>query len=433
MLKLNLLYLIFFLMTQLTPAILAQETHEDESKVPDYQLPDPLITSDGNKVTSAQMWQEVRRPEILQQFAEQMYGKFPEGSVTTSYQMMNTRTDALNGKATRKEVRLWFSNGTDSTYMDLLVYIPNEAPEPVPAFLGLSFYGNHTISPESDIILSEKWMPEQADFGIENHRATEASRSVRVNRWPVEKIIDRGYALATAYYGDLDPDYAGDDKNGIQPLFYKERQTQPEKDEWGSIGAWAWGLQKAMDYLETDGQINPAQVAVLGHSRIGKAALWAGASDERFAMVISNDSGCGGAALSRRRFGETVKVINTAFPHWFNENFKQYNNNEDALPFDQHELIALIAPRPVYIASASQDLWADPKGEFLGGLHASLVYELFGHEGLAATEMPPADQPVASGYIGYHLRTGKHDLTEYDWERYMDFADQHFGKGSKDN
>lgn len=395
----------------------------DEAKVPDYTLPDPLVAEDGQRVTDSETWQQKRRGEILRLFETHVYGRSPGRPENTTFDVLSVDGDALGGTAIRKEISISFRDNNDGPKIDVLIYQPR-CDQAVPAFLALNFYGNHTIQDDPGIKLSRSWMRNAPGRGVVNHRATEKSRATSTDRWPVETIVERGYALATAYYGDIDPDYDDGFQNGVHSLFYRDGQARPTADEWGSIGAWAWGLSRILDYLETDESIDHRCVAVMGHSRLGKTALWAAARDERFAMAISNNSGCGGAALSRRRFGETVARINTAFPHWFCENFKKYNDNEDALPVDQHMLIALCAPRPVYVASAAEDRWADPRGEFLAVKHAEPAYHLLGADRLETFELPAVDEPVASGSLGYHIRSGKHDVTDFDWQQYLDFADR---------
>lgn len=384
--------------------------------------PDPLIAVDGSVIDSAAAWRDVRRPEILELFRKHMYGRAPTGNKPLAVEAEHEES-ALDGLARRKQWRIRYGEG-DGAFFDVLMYVPHAAAGPVPAFLGLNFFGNQTVHADPGIRMPSSWLRNDKNIGVADNRPLERSRGARASRWPVEKILGRGYALVTVYYGDIDPDFDDGFANGVHGAFDSPFEGARAPDAWGSIAAWAWGLSRVLDSLEHEPSIDAARVAVLGHSRLGKTALWAGAQDDRFAMVISNNSGCGGAAYSRRRSGETVKVINRVFPHWFCTAFRAFNDREDQLPIDQHLLLAAIAPRPAYVASAAEDSWADPEGEFLSTSGASPVYRLLGTEGLPADTMPSIDHPV-HGQLGYHVRAGKHDLKWQDWQNYLTFADRH--------
>lgn len=388
----------------------------DESKVPAYTLPDPLRFDNGKKVRTVRQWEKKRRPELLALFEREMFGRAPGRPSALWFEPLYRDENALGGIAVRKEVKVHF-DATGKHYLKLLVYTPKAASGPVPAFLGINFKGNYATSFEEGILLPT---PEEIKaYGVVEN----LERGAAVSRWPLERIVGAGYGIATFYRGDIDPDYDDVFQNGVHPLFYREGQDYPDPDEWGTIAAWAWGLSRALDYLETDPDVDASKVAVFGHSRLGKTALWASALDRRFAAVISNCSGNCGAALSRRHFGETIRKVNWYRPQWFCDNFLKYNENEASLPFDQHTLIALSAPRPVYVASGTLDINADPYGEFLGLKEAGPVYRLYGLKTLDGIDWPAADTPVGEGPMRYHVRTGKHDITAYDWEQYIRFAD----------
>ncbi len=399
----------------------------DESKIPPYTLPELLKTQDGKTITTAEAWANTRRPELLALFEQHVFGKTPAAATwgKVDFKVTQVKNDALNGKATRKFIHISLPEHPTWQGMEVMLYTPNGLSQPAPCFVGPSFGGNHAVSTEKDVPLSTRWMRASKEKGVVENRATEDSRANEASRWPLEMIIAQGCAVATYYYGDIEPDHADGWKDGLRAVLSKEGTATEWKDgEWGAIGAWAWGLSRIADYLETDADVYAKQLAVIGHSRLGKTSLWAGAQDQRFGVVISNNSGEGGAAIMRRNIGETTAIITKSFPHWFTKTYSSYSNNDAACPIDHHMLIALAAPRAIYIASAVEDTWADPKGEFLSGLHAEPAYALFGKKGYGVSDQPAIDSPVGDR-IAYHVRTGKHDVTSYDWEQYLKFVKRH--------
>ncbi len=399
------------------------EANYDEAKVGAVVLPPIWDKSPPKEPAQLRQAWESRRAELLKLFADQMFGHAPATPAKVTWKVLE-EGDAFNGLAHRKQIRVTLSTASGEVPIDLLMYHPAKSQKPAVTFLGLNFRGNHGETNDPAVLLPTSWVPDTSKAGTsDGNKANEKGRGAQAHRLPVELIVSQGCAVATAYYGDIDPDFDDNFQNGVHALYPDHRCDDQHPDRWGSIAAWAWGLSRLLDVLEQQPEVDAKRVIVFGHSRLGKTSLWAGATDIRFAGVISNDSGAGGAALSKRIFGETVGRLNTSFPHWFCRNFRQYNEKEDALPFDQHQLLALIAPRMLHVASATEDLWADPRGEFLATQAAAELYAQLGVQLPSFKEFPAPDQPIL-GPVSYHLRTGKHDLTADDWKHYLESAKQ---------
>ena len=393
----------------------------DENKVKPYKMPEILQAS------TAFEWYNKIRPYYLNEFKNFMYGNMPPRPDIVEFELLDCKKNAFDNLATRKIIRMHFKMHSGAyCFADMLLYVPNGVKPSAPAFIGLNIASNASCTFEDDIPLShiEPVKSESGYYDISP--AQEAERGSKAGRWPFKKILKRGYAVATCYYNDFFLDNQNDGfSNSIFKLFYTQEQLKRKENEFGAIGAWAWGLQRMLDYFESDTDVDTYKVAVLGHSRLGKAALWAGACDRRFAMMIANGSGCGGAKLSRRNFGENFEWLLHWRPYWFHKNLQKYINCEEDLHFDQHTLISLCAPRPVYIASGSEDLYADPYGEFTSLKEASAVYRLFGSMGLDTIEIPPVGESIQND-LGYHIHKGPHDIISFDWDKFLNFADLHY-------
>jgi hypothetical protein len=407
------------------PMIRAAEFPEIDKLPSVAALPDPLVMADGTRISTPQQWNEHRKPELKSLFQHYMYGELPPAPKINAA-VKAADQDALAGKATMKQVTITFGP-PGCPAINLLMFVPNKratGASPPPVVLGLNFSGNHTVLVDSRIALAGGWMPNGP--GVEQNRATEAGRGKDAARWQVEHVIDRGFALATFYYGDVAPDHPGF-SDGVFPFYRQAGQTEQGPTDWGAIAAWAWGLQRAVDYLVTDPDIDSKRIVVFGHSRNGKAALLAGAFDDRIAVVIPHQAGCGGSAPSRQRNSEAESVtkINDSFPHWFDAEFKKFGGHEDKLPFDQNCLVALCAPRPVLFTCGEQDQWANPPGQLDVLKSASAVYELFGREGIAA-DAKAEDGKTIGGTLGYYIRDEKHTVDRVYWDVFLDFAEAAF-------
>ena len=390
----------------------------DEAKVGTYTLPDPLLLADGKPVRDAKTWNEKRRAEIVRLFEENQYGRAPGRPAAMSFDVFDKGTPALDGKAIRRQVTIYFSADKAGPKMDLLVYVPANAAGPVPLLLNLGFSANSSTVNDPGVKVGEVWGRDK--------KKVPAGQGMNFGRVNVARLLDAGLGFATVYYGDIDPDFLGGVPYGVRALYLKPGQSEPAPDEWGSIAAWAWGLSRAMDYLETDKGVDATRVAIMGVSRLGKTVMWAGARDPRIALVIASCSGEGGAALSRRNYGETIAHLTeaTRYPYQFAGNYAKYANQVDRLPVDGHMLVALMAPRPVLLQTGDKDFWSDPKGEFLAAVAAGPVYRLLGKQGLDTDQMPAAGSPILHT-IGYFMHAGGHGTIPSDWDQFLAFMQMH--------
>jgi hypothetical protein len=387
-------------------------------------LPDPLVMLDGTPVKTKEDWFAKRRPELQQLFQYYMYGFAPPAPTNLKADVVRVNEKFLDGRATKKEVVITFGpEGTPP--INLLMIVPNKRSGPVPVFLGINFCGNHALHSDESIAIPTQWIYSSCE-GVENNHATAAGRGTQFDTWAMDDTIDAGYALATFWSGDIDPDQP-DFTDGVHPHYLKDGQTKLGPQDWGTIAAWAWGVSRAVDYLVTDNEIDNNRIAVVGHSRLGKTTLLAAALDDRIALAIPHQAGCGGTAPSRGTVGESVERINTAFPHWFNDTFPLFNKQVERLPFDQHCLAALVAPRPVLMSNAIEDTWANPNGQFEMLVAADPVYRLLGVDGIGS-RTPPATGELLNSRLGYYIRDGKHSMTRDDWRVFRAFADKHLGK-----
>ncbi len=407
------------------PAVVAGiPVNYDEAKVGTYRLPDPLLLANGKQVRDPRTWYKKRRPQIVKLFEENQYGRAPGRPAGMSFDVFDKGTLAFGGKAIRKQVTIYFSADRKGPKLDLLEYLPAGARKPVPLLLNISFSANSSAVDDPGVKVGEVW-------NAKTNKRIPAINGRTFGKLNVLPIIDAGFGVATFNYADVDPDSLGGLPYGVRAMYLKPGQTQPAPDEWGSIAAWAWGLSRAMDYLETDSGVDAKRVAIMGVSRLGKTVMWAGARDTRFAMVIASCSGEGGAALSRRDYGETIAhlVAPTRYPYQFAANYAKWAGFPDRAPMDANMLVALIAPRPVLLQTGNKDFWSDPKGEFLAAVAAGPVYKLLGRDGLDTDQWPPAGTPILHT-IGYYMHDGGHGTVPSDWNIFLEFMKMHLKPGS---
>lgn len=389
-----------------------------EAKAGQYTLPDPLLLANGKRVQDAKTWQQKRRPELIRLFEENEYGRAPGRPAKLAFDVFDKGTPAFDGKAIRRQVTILFNGDKNGPKMDLLLYLPPDAKKRVPMLLNIAFTANSNMVDDPGVKVGEIWSREK--------KRVPASTGRRFGRLNVLPFLEAGIGVATFYYGDVDPDFDGGIEFGVRKLYLKPGQTAPAPGEWGAIAAWAWGMSRALDYLETDAAVDAKRVAITGVSRLGKTVMWAGASDSRFAAVIASCSGEGGAALSRRNYGETIAhlVHPTRYGYQFAANYAKYGDHVDQFPVDAHMLVALIAPRPLLLQTGNTDKWSDPMGEFLAAVAAGPVYRLLGKQDLGVDRLPAPGQPILNT-LGYIMHDGGHGMVPSDWDVYLQFLKKH--------
>ncbi len=397
-----------------------------EAKAGNYTLPDPLRLSNGKPVKDGKTWTRVRRPEIKRLIEEHWFGRAPGRPKDLSFEVVEQSATAFEGKAVRRQVTIWFTKDRASERMDLLLFVPAAAKGPVPVFLNMSFFANNLAVRDAGVKVGRRW-----DRETRRQVPADAPPAAfqRMRGAPVEQFLANGIAFATFNKDDLAPDFIESEGMGVKSLFLKPGAGKPADDEWGAIAAWAWGASRAMDYLETDKDVDARRVAVHGVSRLGKTALWAGAADERFAMVIASCSGEGGAALARRNYGETLghMAAPTRYRYQFAGNYRKYAGRVAEWPVDANFLLALIAPRPLLLQTGNTDKWSDPYGEFLAAVAVEPVYRMLGKKGLGITKLPPPGEAVLHD-LGYVMHDGGHGTVPADFEIYTKFMRMHLAE-----
>jgi hypothetical protein len=404
-------------------ALLCSQTaaNYDEAKVGTYTLPDPLRFADGRPVLTGKDWTEKRRLEVIRLFEENQFGRSPGRPEGMHFDIYEKGTPAFGGKALRKQITVYFAPGETGPKMDVLLYLPARAEKPAPVLLNISFTANSAT-------VDDPGVKEGLVWGKDKTRVP-AKQAFQFAKIDVLPELDAGFGFATVYYGDIEPDFEGGLQYGVRS-FYPRPGQPPASDDWGAIGAWSWGLSRVLDYLQTEPKVDSSRIALFGASRLGKAALWAGATDTRFAAVIACCSGEGGASISRRDFGETVANLNAHFPYWFCTNYAKFAHHVDQLPVDANMLLALLAPRPLLLQTGDKDLWGDPKGEFLAAVAAGPVYRLLGKQDLGTDVWPPAGTPILHT-LGYDMHAGGHGPLPADWDVFLTFLRMHLQPGSE--